>query len=118
MIGFGWWRNHEAGAAWWQGLWPGWVRWQAAVAPAALAVVFGLWAWRKAVRLGPGPRAAEKIARYGALWLALYACAWLVGQAYNDEALILGVLAMAGFLGMTVLREAFALIEQPMGYRR
>jgi 4-hydroxybenzoate polyprenyltransferase len=118
MLAFGWARNHRNGSPWWGGLWPEWVSWRAAAGPLVLAVVFAAWAWWKARRLGPGPRAAEKIARYGALWLALYACAWLAGQGYDDEAVILGALTLAGFLGMTVLREAYALVEQPFGYRR
>ncbi len=34
---------------------------------------------RRVRALGAGPRAAEKVSRYGSLWLALYACAWLLG---------------------------------------
>lgn len=113
MLGVGYWRSREHG-----GLWPEWVRPRAAVGPAILAALFAVWAWRKATKHGRGPRAAEKIARYGALWLSLYACAWLVGQGYREESIILGALTLAGFLGMTILREAYALIEQPFGYRR
>lgn len=113
MLGVGWWRSRGEG-----GLWPEWVRPQAAIGPALLAAAFALWAWRKATTHGRGPRAAEKIARYGALWLSLYACAWLIGQGCRDESIILGVLTLVGFLGMTILREAYALIELPFGYRR
>lgn len=113
MLGVGYWRSRDQG-----GLWPDWVRPRAALGPAALAALFAAWAWRKATAHGRGPRAAEKIARYGALWLSLYACAWLVGQGYREGSIILGALTLAGFLGMTILREAYALIEQPMGYRR
>ncbi len=99
-------------------IWPAWVSLQTALWPAALVVLFVLVAWGKARGVGPGARAAEKVSRYGSLWLALYACAWLVGAGYQREALILVVLTACAFLGMTVLREAYGLLEQPMGYRR
>lgn len=113
MLSVAWWRSRGRG-----GLWPDWVRPQAAIGPAILAALFALWAWRKATTHGPGPRAADKIARYGALWLSFYACAWLIGQGYREESYILGALTLVGFLGMTILREAYALLEQPFGYRR
>ncbi|MBX3403405.1 MAG: hypothetical protein KF699_08350 [Phycisphaeraceae bacterium] len=100
------------------GLWPEWVQPTAAIGPAALAALFVVLAWRRVRLLGRGARAADKIGRYGALWLALYACTWLFGQGYWMEGWILTALAAAGFLGMTVVREAYALLEQPMGYRR
>jgi 4-hydroxybenzoate polyprenyltransferase len=104
----------------WSGgtLWPAWVRPWAWVWPTVLAVAFVLLAWRRVRALGMNPRAAEKLARYGALWLALYACAWLVGQHWWQEAAIVGSLPVAGFLGMTILREFFTLIEHPIRYRR
>lgn len=99
-------------------LWPGWVSPTAWIAPALLA---GLFAWmvvRRVRTLGAGPRAAEKVSRYGALWLALYACAWLLGAGQIRAMAIMGALTGAGFLGMTILRELYALAEQPVGYRR
>jgi hypothetical protein len=99
-------------------LWPGWVDRRAALWPAALLVIFLIVAWGKARGAGPGPRAAEKVGRYGSLWLALYTCAWLVGTGHENAALILTGLATCAFLGMTVLREVYGLLEQPMGYRR
>lgn len=99
-------------------LWPAWINPWAAAWPAGLVVVFAIVAWAKVKRYGRNPRSAEKISRYGSLWLALYACAWLVGAQRTYEAWILILLTMAGFLGMTVLRELYGLVEQPMGYRR
>ena len=113
MFVVGWWRNQDAG-----GLWPEWVNPWAGVGPAVLALVFVWLVWRRVLTLGRGRRVGEKIARYGALWLSLYSCAWLFGQKYTREGLILGVLTLVGFLGMTVLREVFAIVEQPMDYRR
>ncbi|MBC7771894.1 MAG: hypothetical protein H7210_05325, partial [Pyrinomonadaceae bacterium] len=74
--------------------------------------------YRKVGHSGKGARAGEKIARYGSLWLALYACSWLIGQGYKNESIIMGILTASGFIGMTVLRELYSLLEQPVGYRR
>lgn len=119
------WSRDEAPATGWGGvlppiasLWPDWVSPAAAVGPAVLAVLFVIGAWDKVRRLGPGPRAAEKISRYGALWLALYACAWLLGDQHTMAAVILGILAICAWIGMTALREVYGLLEQPVGYRR
>ncbi|MGE3107202.1 MAG: hypothetical protein AB7G11_02885 [Phycisphaerales bacterium] len=112
MLITGWIRGRGEG-----GLWPNWVSPVAGVGPVALAALFSLVVWRKVRRAGRGARSGEKISRYGSLWLALYACAWLIGQGYRDGAIIMCVLAGAGVLGMTVLRELYSLIEQPVGYR-
>lgn len=101
-----------------RGLWPDWVPLSAAAWPAALAGVFVLVAMGKVRRYGFNARAAEKISRYGSLWLALYACAWLVGAGHGGAAAVLLALSGAGFLGMTVLREVYGLVETPIGYRR
>jgi hypothetical protein len=99
-------------------LWPTWVTGWAALWPVLLAGAFAVAAWERVRRFGYGARAAEKINRYGSLWMALYACAWLLGSGKWGEGLLLAALALAGFLGMTVLREVYGLVEQPMGYRR
>ena len=98
-------------------IWPDWVSPWTAAWPAGLATLFVLVAWGKARGVGPGARAAEKVSRYGSLWLALYAGAWLVGAGHKREALILLALTGCAFLGMTILREAYGLVEQPVGYR-
>jgi hypothetical protein len=113
MLSAGWWRGHGNG-----GLWPDWVNPGAAIGPAVLIVFFGITAWRKVRVHGMTARAADKVARYGALWQALYAVAWLFGQGFHRETIIVGVLTGVGFLGMTVLRELYGLVEQPVGYRR
>lgn len=99
-------------------LWPRWVSPWAALWPGLLAVAFGIAAAERVRRYGYGVRAADKIARYGFLWLALYACAWLLGAGRWREGLLLAALALAGFVGMTLLRELYGLVEEPMRYRR
>ncbi len=98
--------------------WPGWVAPMAWVWPTVLAAVFVVLAARRVSQLGAGPRAAEKIWRYGALWISLYACGWLFGVGEMKATMIMGALAAVGFAGMTVLRELYALAEHPVGYRR
>lgn len=99
-------------------VWPEWVTPAAAIGPAILAVAFVALTIRRVMQYGGGPRAADKIARYGSLWLGLYATGWMLGQGRISSAAILGLLTLTGFLGMTLLREIHGLAEQPMGYRR
>jgi hypothetical protein len=99
-------------------LWPAWVSPWAAVGPALLAASFLLLAWNKARVTRDADRAADKIRRYGSLWVALYGAAWMAGQGWMREGIILGALALAGVLGMTVMREVYGLIERPVGWRR
>lgn len=100
------------------GLWPADVPLGALLAPALLLVGFAVLAWRKSRSASSRTRAAEKIQRYGSLWLVLYAAAWLFGAGEPVGGWILAGLAAAGFLAMTLLRELFSLIEHPVGYRR
>lgn len=93
-------------------------RWTALLAPMLVAIVFPLVVKRKIARYGLTQRCADKIGRYGSVWLAVYACAWLLGQGLADPALILGALALIGVLGMTTLREMYSFMEQPAGFRR
>jgi len=99
-------------------LWPSWVNVTTIVTPAAVAISFGVFAWMRFRRSGATPRSAEKIERYGALWLTLYGIAFMVGQGRWAEAGILAALAIIGFLGMTVLKEMYNLAEHPVGFRR
>lgn len=108
-----WSRNRGQG-----GLWPDWVRPGAVLLPLAVIVAFLLLTWRKLRVLGPTPRAAEKVARYGTLAMSFVACAWMFGDGRAGEGAVLAGLAAVGYLGMTVLRELYGLIEHPVGYRR
>lgn len=100
------------------GPWPSWVPPGAALWPAVLAGAFVLLVARRVRQYGPGPRAAEKIGRYGALWPVLYGCGWMLGVGEAAEGLALLGVAAAGYACMTLLRELYGLMEHPVGYRR
>lgn len=98
--------------------WPEWVNPVTAAWPLALVPPFVAVCVWKVRQHGPGPRAAEKLGRYGSLWLPLYGAAWLfgAGRAVAGAAL-LGLAALA-LVGMTLLRELYGLVEQPLTFRR
>jgi hypothetical protein len=100
------------------GMWPVGVSMRGAAITAVFAILFLVIARQKARSTRSRRRAAEKIQRYGSLWLVLYATGWMLGEGYLRETLILGTLAGLGFLGMTTLREVYSLLEHPVGYRR
>lgn len=99
------------------GIAPQWVPLTAVVSPGLLTLVYAALVVRRVMQIGPGPRLGSKIERYGALWLPLYGVAWLWGIGDSTGAIIMGGVAGAGFLGMTVLRELYGLAEHPAGYR-
>ena len=99
-------------------LWPAWVPPSAGVIPGVLALVFISFAIYKTRTTHNRVRTSEKLQRYGAFWLTLYAIGWTAGAEMRDEALILAALALAGLIGMTLLREIYGLVEQPIGFRR
>ena len=98
-------------------LWPEWVPLSAGLLPAALGMAFVAFAWNKARMTRSPRRGADKLRRYGALWVTLYGAGWMLGMGWMNEAMLLGGLALAGLLGMTILREVYGLIEHPVGYR-
>jgi hypothetical protein len=100
------------------GLWPDWLPLGVLVLPAVLAGAFALWVARLVRTVGPGQRLADKVGRHGALWLGLYAIAWLAGAGLLRPAIIMSVLTLTGFVGMTTLRNLYALVEHPLAYRR
>ena len=78
------------------GIWPSWVPWQAVLWIGATAIVFALVCYRRVRRLGFNERSGEKVRRYGTLWPAVYACAWLVGAGKTGEAWpLIALLAVA-----------------------
>ncbi|MEQ8317743.1 MAG: hypothetical protein RIE77_02370 [Phycisphaerales bacterium] len=98
--------------------WPTWPSRMSALLIAALAITFIIYMSHKVRKTGPGPRAAEKLRRYGAIWLVLYGVAWVVTEGYWLATMILAGLGLVGLIVMTVAREAYHLAHQPMGYRR
>jgi len=99
------------------GLWPDWVPPTAVLYPLGFIILFAIMITRRYRKLGPGPVLGEKITRYGAIWPALYACGWLAGAGLWTATAIMITLTTIGFLVMTILRELYALIEHPVGYR-
>ena len=61
--------------------------------------------------------AAEKLRRYGAMWQAVYAAAWLLAAGMPVEAAGMAVLAVVGLVVMTVLKEVNGLSGRPIGWR-
>ena len=106
-------------------IWPEFVPPRAAVVPAILFAAFFFFL-RIKIRNARSPDvAADKVHRYAALWMPLYAVAWCLGTMGESPSaellpasIALGVLAAAGALGMTLLRELYSLAEHPIGFRR
>lgn len=70
----------------------------------------------------PRRKVADRVRRYGSLWLTLYATAWALGHAASGGSWtpvwVLGGWSLAAFVGMSMAREAFGLLDTPAGYRR
>lgn len=99
------------------GLFPDWLPPTAFLGPVILAALFAAFAVLK-VRTASSPAAAaDKLVRYGALWLTIYNTAWLMGAGEVSAALTLGGLAFAGIVGMSLLRELYSFVEHPLTYR-
>lgn len=91
--------------------------WGGPLACVVLVALYGVVVFRRYRAIGRGPRLAEKIQRYGSIWLSLYACAWLFGAGLNTQGAVMAGLAAAGIVGMVVMREIYGLVEHPVGYR-
>ena len=99
-------------------LWPDWVGPTGPIIVGVLAAVFIGLIIRRILTLGTGRRTAEKINRYGSLWLPIYSCGWLFGAGHTVEGFVMAGLALLGFIGMSALREVYSAVEHPIGYRR
>lgn len=82
-----------------------------------LAVAAFAWVARKKTAGIPTRAAAEKLARYGAMWQCLYAAAWLIAVDMFEGALLLAFLSVLGFSLMTVTKEVGSLVNTPPRYR-
>jgi len=85
--------------------------------PIAAVVLFIISAINKTRFASSRAFAAEKLQRYGGLWLGFYGVAWLLAGGLWTEALILAIPVTMGVLGMLIVRDLGAWIEQPVGYR-
>lgn len=112
LLAYGAWVRGEG-----QGLWPDALPNHAPIFPALLVALFLAYAARKIAIHGRTPRTADKLWRYGSLWLQFYACAWLGAAGLVPELAIMGAWTLAGLLAVTLAREAFGLLERPLGYR-
>ena len=61
--------------------------------------------------------AAEKLARYGAMWQSVYSGCWLLAVGMYGAAILLFVLALVGFCLMTAMKEFGGLITSPPRYQ-
>jgi hypothetical protein len=71
----------------------------------------------KVAGLGGGPTAAEKLRRYGAMWQAVYAAAWLMCVGMHTAALGMALVAVGGLVVMTIIKEVNGLSGRPIGWR-
>lgn len=99
------------------GLFPDWLPATAYLGPMVLSLLFTAFATLKVRSASSPAAAADKLVRYGALWLTIYNTAWLMGAGEVAAALTLGGLACAGILGMSFLRELYSFVEHPLSYR-
>ncbi|MFW5652625.1 MAG: hypothetical protein ACOC0P_01155 [Planctomycetota bacterium] len=93
------------------------ISWFGLAWPIAAVVVFVLSVVNKARYASSRVFAAEKLQRYGALWLGFYGLAWLLAAGLWVESLILAIPVTMGVLGMLIVRDLGAWIEQPVAYR-
>ena len=61
--------------------------------------------------------AAEKLARYGAMWQSIYAGCWLLAVGMYGAASLLFALALVGFCLMTAMKEFGGLVTNPPRYQ-
>jgi len=96
--------------------WPAELSFDRLLWPLAAVVLFVIVAWFKTRRVPP-VAAAEKLLRYGSLWQVVYGIAWMAMLHEWGAAGLLALLAGAGVLTMTILREAVSLVLRPPDYR-
>ena len=88
---------------------------QIAIPAAAVALggIAGAWKLRNA----RGPRANDRILRYGSLWKSLVASAWLFAAGMTAEGAWIAGIAAAVFALVAVVREAAPQIAEPVSWR-
>lgn len=91
--------------------------WYGFATPLAAVITFTVSSVNK-IRFASSPKyAAEKLERYGSLWMGIYGVCWLLGGGRFIEAMILGLLVLLGIIWMMTVRDLGVWIEQPVGYR-
>jgi 4-hydroxybenzoate polyprenyltransferase len=98
------------------GLWPSHASRIGLVYPLLAVMAFIAVAWWKASGV-TGRASAEKLKRYGAMWQSLYGAAWLLAVGLIPQAIWIGLLAVAGFIAMTLIKEITGLSGRPVTYR-
>lgn len=98
------------------GLWPPYASPVGMIWPTLAAGCFVTVAWWKTRRV-QGTAAAEKLKRYGAMWQSLYGAAWLVALGLLAEASFIFIVAVLGFITMTLIKEVVGLTGRPIAYR-
>jgi 4-hydroxybenzoate polyprenyltransferase len=78
-----------------------------------VCALFGLWKLR-GVR---GPRAAEKLLRYGSLWKAIVAAGWLAAAGLATEAAAIAGIAIAITAVLSIARELAPQASAPASWR-
>lgn len=64
-----------------------------------------------------GRNLGEKLQRYGAMWQCLYGAAWLLAVDLGRQALLLFVVAISGFIVMTLIKEVYGHGTREISYR-
>ena len=93
-----------------------WTRGGAIAVPAVTVLVGAAVGYWK-LRTLRGPRASEKILRYGSLWKSLVAAAWLVAAGMFVEAAAVATIAAVAFATVAILREAGPQLAEPVSWR-
>lgn len=106
------WQTHDEG---W--LWDLAFPWYGLIWPVAAALLFLISSVHKVRFASSAAFAAEKLQRYGSLWIGLYGICWLLGAGLYQAAAILAALVGVAIIWMMVVRDLGAWIEQPIGYR-
>ena len=85
--------------------------------PLTAMIIMALIGWWRIRTAGTRMRAASRLKRYGSVWHAVYAAAWLAGLGWWKAAATFLLIAAMGFLMMTVLEGATATGVTRMTYR-
>lgn len=95
---------------------PEWFERKLLAAPVIAVISCAAFAFWKLRRVR-GPRASEKLLRYGSLWKALVAAGWLVAAGLHAEAAWIGGIAIAIAAFFALLREAGPQFAAPVSWR-